>query len=81
MAERASRAGAALCRHAKTHKPVELARLQRSHGVAGVPVAPLRGAELPAADGLCDIRLAYPPVGESCFARLVSQARRARVRT
>ena len=81
MAERTSRTGAALWLHAKTHKSVELARLQRSHGAAGLTVAALREAELLAAEGFADVLVAYPPVGESCFDRLVSLARRARGRT
>jgi D-serine deaminase-like pyridoxal phosphate-dependent protein len=80
IAERARRAGAALWPHAKPHKSVELARLQRSHGPAGLTVATLREAELFAAKGFGDIRIAYPPGGESRFDRLVAVARRARVR-
>jgi D-serine deaminase-like pyridoxal phosphate-dependent protein len=80
MAERARRAGAALWPHAKTHKSVELARLQRAHGAAGLTVATLHEAELFAAEGFADILVAYPPAGESRIDRLVALARRARVR-
>lgn len=78
MAERAPRTGAAPWPHAKAHKSVEVARLQRSHGAAGLPVATLREAELFAAEGFADTLVAYPPAGESRLDRLAALARRAR---
>src|SRR5438034_217730 len=45
MAERARRLGVRLRPHAKTHKCVELARLQARHGAEGLTVATLVEAE------------------------------------
>jgi D-serine deaminase-like pyridoxal phosphate-dependent protein len=56
---------------AAIHKSVQLARIQRSHGAAGLTVATVREAELFAADGCSDILVAYPPSGESRIDRLV----------
>jgi D-serine deaminase-like pyridoxal phosphate-dependent protein len=54
---------------------VDLARLQRSHGAAGLTVATLCEAESYAAEGFGDILIAYPPGGESRFDRLVALGR------
>jgi D-serine deaminase-like pyridoxal phosphate-dependent protein len=80
MAERARRAGATLWPHAKTHKTLEVARLQREHGAAGLTAATLHEAELYAGAGFDDLLVAYPPVGPARLDRLVALARRARVR-
>lgn len=50
----------ALRPHAKTHKCVELARLQLAHGAVGLTVATLDEAEFFAAAGCDDLFIAYP---------------------
>jgi D-serine deaminase-like pyridoxal phosphate-dependent protein len=56
--------------HAKTHKCVAVAREQREHGASGLTVAKPSEAEVFAAAGFDDIRIAYPVVGEAKWARL-----------
>jgi D-serine deaminase-like pyridoxal phosphate-dependent protein len=60
MASAASAAGVALRPHAKTHKCVEIARRQLSHGAVGLTVATLAEAELFANDGCPSVFIAYP---------------------
>jgi D-serine deaminase-like pyridoxal phosphate-dependent protein len=59
-AERAQEARVALRPHAKTHKSVEIARLQLSSGAAGLTVATIGEAEVFAANGCSDVFIAYP---------------------
>lgn len=66
--------------HTKTHKIPELARRQVAYGAAGVTVAKLGEAEIMADEGLQDILIAYPLVGESKLRRLKQLALRSRVR-
>ena len=56
MAER----GIALRPHAKTHKSVELGRIQLEHGAIGLTVGNLGEAEAFAAAGFTDLFIAYP---------------------
>ena len=79
MALRARAVGAALRPHFKTHKSVEIARLQRAAGAVGFTVATLREAEALAAAGIDDLLLAYPPVGSWRLERLEALLERARV--
>src|SRR5690606_28669728 len=60
----------ALRPHLKTHKSVEIARLQRARGARGVTVAKPEEAEVFADAGFDDLRLAYCVVGEAKWARL-----------
>ena len=62
MAER----GIALRPHAKTHKSIELGRIQLGHGAVGLTVGNLGEAEVLAAAGFSDLFIAYPvwAVGE-----------------
>lgn len=60
VAERAEDAGIALRPHVKTHKCVEVAKLQRAAGAAGITVATLGEAETFARHGFDDIFIAYP---------------------
>lgn len=80
MAARAEAAGVALYPHAKTHKCVEIADLQRVHGAAGLTVATVREAETFVDAGHDNILVAYPPVGRWRLERLTDLARRARIR-
>lgn len=56
--------------HIKTHKSVEIARIQLEAGARGLSVATLREAEV-MASLTDDLLLAYPPVGRSKLDRLV----------
>ena len=60
MAERARQLGVALRPHAKTHKCVEVARLQREHGARGLTVSTLVEAEVFARAGFNDVTWAFP---------------------
>ncbi len=80
MAARARELGVALRPHAKTHKSPAIAALQREHGATGLTVATLTEAEGFADEGVDDLLLTAPPVGEWRLERLVALARRVRVR-
>ncbi|MBV9811096.1 MAG: alanine racemase [Solirubrobacterales bacterium] len=80
MAERARRLGVVLRPHAKTHKSPAIAALQREQGAVGLTVATVAEAEAFAAEGIDDLVLTTPPVGEWRLDRVVALARRARVR-
>jgi D-serine deaminase-like pyridoxal phosphate-dependent protein len=57
--------------HIKTHKSLEVARIQLEAGAQGLTVATLREAEVMAS--LCDdLLLAYPPVGRTKLDRLLA---------
>src|SRR3712207_1615418 len=58
--ERAAAAHVALRPHVKTHKCVEIARLQLGSGAAGITVATLGEAETFARHGFHDLFIAYP---------------------
>lgn len=60
MAQRARQLGVALRPHAKTHKCVELGRLQLTHGARGLTVATLVEAEVFARAGVTDLTWAFP---------------------
>ncbi|HSC04971.1 MAG TPA: alanine racemase [Solirubrobacteraceae bacterium] len=80
MAARARALGVALRPHAKTHKSPAIAALQREHGATGLTVATLTEAEGFADEGVDDLVLTAPPVGDWRLERLVALARRARIR-
>lgn len=56
--------------HIKTHKSIELARLQLSMGAEGITCAKLSEAAVMAKAGIKDILVAYPLVGEDKMNRL-----------
>ncbi|HEX9488082.1 MAG TPA: alanine racemase [Gemmatimonadales bacterium] len=60
MAQRARQLGVALRPHAKTHKCVEVARLQREQGARGLTVSTLVEAEVFARAGFDDLTWAFP---------------------
>src|SRR5207247_8028935 len=60
MAARARELGVALRPHAKTHKCVELGRLQLEHGARGLTVSTLVEAEVFARAGFRDLTWAFP---------------------
>ena len=72
----ASAAGISLRPHSKTHKSPTIARWQIDRGAAGICCAKVGEAEVMAAAGLANIRLAYP-INPSNAARLVALMERA----
>lgn len=62
MAEKIRRLGARLRPHVKTHKCIEVGRLQRRHGADGITVATLVEARAFADHGFDDITWAFPLV-------------------
>src|SRR5579875_3836392 len=56
--------GVALRPHAKTHKSLDIAALQRHHGATGLTVATVGEAEVFAAGGHDDLFIAYPVIAQ-----------------
>lgn len=79
MADFAAGGPAKLRPHAKTHKCVEIAKLQLDAGAIGITCAKLGEAEALAAGGIPDILIANQIVGPLKIARLVNLARRCSV--
>ncbi len=69
-AARARDAGIRLRPHAKTHKMIEIARMQIDAGAVGLQVAKLGEAEIFAAAGVDDLFVGYPLVGAKKAERL-----------
>ena len=74
MAER----GIALRPHAKTHKSIELGRIQLAHGAVGLTVGNLGEAEVFAGAGFTDLFIAYPIWAVGDKAATPSRAARGR---
>ena len=79
MAERARKCGVRLRPHAKTHKVVEIGRMQVAAGAGGLSVAKAGEAEVFAAAGFDDLFVAYPVVGADKGRRLLALADRVRI--
>jgi D-serine deaminase-like pyridoxal phosphate-dependent protein len=79
MAAAARECGVRLRPHAKTHKAIEVGRLQLGAGAVGLSLAKTGEAEAFAQAGFDDIFLAYPIVGESKGRRLLALAERVRL--
>jgi D-serine deaminase-like pyridoxal phosphate-dependent protein len=79
MAEAARIHGVGLRPHAKTHKTLEIARLQVKAGATGLTVAKTSEAEVYAEAGFADIFVAYPVVGADKGRRLLALADRVRI--
>ncbi len=79
MAEAARGRGVKLRPHGKTHKIVEIARLQRAAGAVGMTLAKVGEAEVFADAGIGDVFLAYPIVGATKALRLLALADRIRI--
>ena len=79
MAEFVEAGPAKLRPHAKTHKCVEIAKLQLDAGAVGITCAKVGEAEALADGGIPDILIANEIVGPLKIARLVKLARRCRV--
>src|SRR5713101_9378332 len=81
MAARARQLGVALRPHAKTHKCVELGRLQLQHGARGLTVATLVEADVFARAGCADLTWAFPlDPGHVAHARRIAQETGATLR-
>lgn len=74
MAEAVLGGGKRLRPHTKTHKTVELAKMQLASGATGLTVAKLAEAEVYAEAGLDDIFIANQIVGEQKLSRLMELA-------
>jgi D-serine deaminase-like pyridoxal phosphate-dependent protein len=79
MADEARRSAVRLRPHAKTHKVLELGRLQLRAGAAGLSLAKTGEAEVFAAAGFDDLFLAYPIVGAGKARRLLALSERVRL--
>jgi D-serine deaminase-like pyridoxal phosphate-dependent protein len=62
MSAKAERLGVSLRPHIKTHKAIEIARLQREHGARGITVSTLHEARVFAEHGFDDITWAFPVI-------------------
>jgi len=76
MAGRAAAAGIALRPHAKTHKCVEIARLQLAAGAIGIACATLLEAERMAAADITGLMLTAPQAGPDQAERMAALNRR-----
>ncbi|MDA8227781.1 MAG: alanine racemase [Desulfitobacterium hafniense] len=65
--------------HTKTHKVPEIARIQVDAGAAGITVAKVSEAEVMADNGLTDIFIAYPIIGEIKVRRVIELNKRIRL--
>ncbi|MFO1540041.1 MAG: alanine racemase [Chloroflexota bacterium] len=75
-----ARAGGKLLRpHAKTHKMLEVARMQLTAGSRGLQVAKIGEAEALLPSGVDDIFVGYPIVGAQKIARLLDLAEKVQV--
>lgn len=79
MAARAREAGVALRPHAKTHKVLEVGRMQLEAGAVGLTLAKTAEAEIFAAAGFEDLFLAYPVIGQEKGRRLLALSDQARL--
>ncbi len=78
MADLARRHHVALRPHIKTHKSVEIARMQLAAGACGITVAKVSEAEIMVDAGIDDIFIAYPVIGPIKLERLTQLAPRCR---
>jgi D-serine deaminase-like pyridoxal phosphate-dependent protein len=79
MARRINGAGLRLRPHAKTHKTIEIARMQLDAGASGITVAKIGEAEVMADAGMDDILIANQIAGPAKIERLRALARRVSV--
>lgn len=79
MAERATQFGVQLRPHIKTHKNLDVARLQMDAGAAGLTCAKVTEAQVFVEAGFPDVFLAYPVVGDYQISQLLDMAQRCRL--
>lgn len=75
MSDICRKAGVSLRPHIKTHKTVEIAKMQLSSGACGISVAKVSEAEVFAKHGIRSIFIAYPVAGAEKFRRLLALKR------
>lgn len=80
MSEKARQAGIILRPHIKTHKSVAIAAKQIEAGADGITVAKLGEAEVMHQNGIHDIFIAYPIIGEGKLTRLKKLAQKADIK-
>lgn len=78
-AEMCRRQSVGLRPHTKTHKTIEVSRMQLERGAVGLTVAKVGEAEVMAAAGLDDILVAFPIMGAEKLARLARLAKGRRL--
>jgi len=78
MQELCKRYACALRPHIKTHKSVEIAKMQIEAGAVGITCAKVSEAEVMADGGLTDIFIAYPLIGKSKIERAIILAKKLR---
>lgn len=71
MSEFAKKNNVNLRPHIKTHKSVEIAKLQSEHGAIGITTAKLEEAEVMAGAGIKDILVAYPVSSPAKIERII----------
>ncbi|MEO8289298.1 MAG: alanine racemase [Chloroflexota bacterium] len=81
MAEAAAARGVRLRPHIKSHKSVQIGRRQMELGAIGLTTAKLSEAEVLAANGLRDLFVCYPIIGELKLRRLRDLARETNLMT
>ena len=79
MARAAREMGVALRPHFKTHKTIEIARLQLEAGAVGITCAKTTEARVLVEAGVPDVFVAYQVVGPATVARLLELSRRAQL--
>lgn len=79
MQDRAEANDVALRPHTKTHKSIDLARKQLDFGSRGIAVAKVGEAEVFAAAGFDDIRIAYLVIGDEKLARIARMLEKTRI--
>jgi D-serine deaminase-like pyridoxal phosphate-dependent protein len=80
MASFAKSVGVNLRPHIKTHKSVQIARLQMAAGAVGVTCAKVGEAEVMINEaGVEDVLLAYPVIGKPKYRRIVELMEKARI--
>jgi len=72
MQEAANNFNCVLRPHIKTHKSVEIAKMQLAEGAVGITCAKTSEAEVFAEGGINDIFIAYPLIGENKLRRALS---------
>jgi len=78
--EYANRHGFAVRPHVKTHKSLDIARMQIDFGAVGIAVAKVGEAEIMAKLGNIDITVAYPAIGPARAEKLAKLSFKQRIR-
>ncbi len=79
MQKRADEQGVNLRPHIKTHKSLEIAKMQLAAGAKGITVAKASEAEVFVGDGFTDVRIAYPVVGPYALGLISTLSAKAKI--